>query len=139
MRWKSNRRSNIEEVEIEEPRITIEPPSNNPSSDEVTRYKTTSFTRITTNNTSPPDSSPGSPPTIFHPGSSKSNNSSQLNPRTHSVRGISRAKIKTVKLTVVVILGYIVCSTPFICVQLFAAWGEPSPAVGKEMDILVVR
>lgn len=47
---------------------------------------------------------------------------------------LSRAKIKTVKLTVVVIVGYIVCSTPFICVQLWATYGTPSPAVSKAIN-----
>jgi hypothetical protein len=52
-------------------------------------------------------------------------------PRSSSIKGISRAKIKTVKLTVVVIVGYIVCSAPFICVQLWATFGSPSEAVCK--------
>ena len=45
-----------------------------------------------------------------------------FSPRSHSIHGLSRAKIKTVKITVVVILCYIMCSTPFICVQLWAYW-----------------
>jgi hypothetical protein len=40
----------------------------------------------------------------------------------HSMRGISRAKMKTIKLTVVVIACYVVCSSPFICAQLWATW-----------------
>ncbi|XP_072142522.1 oxytocin receptor-like [Dermacentor andersoni] len=43
-------------------------------------------------------------------------------PRSHSVRGLSRAKIKTVKITVVVIVLYIACSSPFICVQMWMYW-----------------
>lgn len=35
---------------------------------------------------------------------------------------ISRAKINTVKQTIAVIAMYIVCSSPFITVQLWAAW-----------------
>lgn len=35
---------------------------------------------------------------------------------------ISRAKINTVKQTIAVIVMYIVCSTPFICAQLWATW-----------------
>jgi hypothetical protein len=46
----------------------------------------------------------------------------QIQPRTHSVKGISRAKIKTVKLTVTVICCYIVCSTPFIAALLWSAY-----------------
>ncbi|XP_077516225.1 oxytocin receptor-like [Amblyomma americanum] len=45
-------------------------------------------------------------------------------PRSHSVRGLSRAKIKTIKITVVVILLYIVCSSPFICVQMWMHWSR---------------
>ncbi|XP_059472909.1 oxytocin receptor-like [Neocloeon triangulifer] len=45
-----------------------------------------------------------------------------LQPRVHSIRGISRAKLKTVKLTVVVIMCYVVCSSPFISAQLWATW-----------------
>ncbi|CAG2165356.1 unnamed protein product [Oppiella nova] len=43
-------------------------------------------------------------------------------PRTHSLRFVSRAKIKTVKITVVIMLCYIMCSTPFIMVQLWVHW-----------------
>ena len=53
-------------------------------------------------------------------------NKTVLMPRTHSHKNISRAKIKTVKLTVAVIMGYILCSAPFVCVQLYAIFGSPS-------------
>ena len=60
--------------------------------------------------------------------------------RSHSVQGISKAKIKTVKLTVVVIVGYIVCSAPFICVQLWAALGSPPQDVCKhKITICTIR
>lgn len=45
-----------------------------------------------------------------------------LHPRSHSIYRISKAKIKTVKVTVVVVICYIVCSSPFICVQVWAYW-----------------
>ena len=57
--------------------------------------------------------------------------------RSHSVQGISKAKIKTVKLTVVVIVGYIVCSAPFICVQLWAALGSPPQDVCKHKIMIL--
>src|SRR5699024_8693660 len=44
------------------------------------------------------------------------------NPRIHSMQGLTRAKIKTVKITLVVITCYVLCSSPFICVQLWANW-----------------
>lgn len=43
-------------------------------------------------------------------------------PRTHSVKGISRAKIKTIKLTVTIICCYIFCSSPFIAAQLWMVY-----------------
>ena len=54
-----------------------------------------------------------------------------LMPRTHSHKNISRAKIKTVKLTVAVIMGYILCSAPYVCVQLYAVFGSPSQGMRK--------
>ncbi|XP_034232907.1 vasopressin V1b receptor-like, partial [Thrips palmi] len=39
---------------------------------------------------------------------------------------ISRAKINTVKQSVLVIMLYIVCSGPFICAQLWSAWTSPA-------------
>lgn len=52
--------------------------------------------------------------------------SEMINPRSHSTRTISRAKIKTVKLTIVVITCYIFCSMPYSCVML---WTVYSPNV----------
>lgn len=42
--------------------------------------------------------------------------------RTHSLKGISRAKIKSVKMTITVICCYIICSTPFIAALLWSAY-----------------
>jgi hypothetical protein len=50
--------------------------------------------------------------------------------------GISRAKMRSVQQTVVIILSYILCSTPFIFAQLWAVWGSPSVAVSKSIDSL---
>ncbi|CAB4065607.1 AVPR1A [Lepeophtheirus salmonis] len=58
-------------------------------------------------------------------------NKKSLKPRTHSIQGISRAKIKTIKLTVVVIAGYIACSAPFICVQLWVTFGTVTESIRK--------
>ena len=58
-------------------------------------------------------------------------NQAKFLPRTHSTRNISRAKIKTVKLTIVVIAGYILCSAPFVFVQMWATYVKPSTAVRK--------
>ena len=43
---------------------------------------------------------------------------------TGSVRGLSRAKMKTVKLTFVVIVAYVVCWTPFFVSQLWWLYDE---------------
>ncbi|XP_076372897.1 oxytocin receptor-like [Tachypleus tridentatus] len=45
-------------------------------------------------------------------------------PRSHcrSVRDLSRAKVKSIRITIVVIACYILCSTPFLVVQLWAYW-----------------
>ncbi|KAH6940051.1 hypothetical protein HPB50_024500 [Hyalomma asiaticum] len=60
-----------------------------------------------------------------------------MGPRSHSVSGLSRAKIKTVKITVVVILLYIVCSSPFICVQMWMHW-SPEVDIGNAWTNAVV-
>ena len=44
---------------------------------------------------------------------------------------ISRAKMRSVQQTVVIVLTYFLSSTPFICAQLWAVWGKPSQAVSK--------
>ncbi|XP_014669368.1 PREDICTED: cephalotocin receptor 2-like [Priapulus caudatus] len=43
----------------------------------------------------------------------RTNTVKTINPRTHSSRNLSNAKIKTVKLTLVVVLSYIFCWTPY--------------------------
>ena len=57
-------------------------------------------------------------------------------PRSHSIRSISNAKIKTVKLTIVVVVGYLVCSAPFVCVQLYTVFGTPSSSMRKQIFVL---
>ncbi|KAK2169997.1 hypothetical protein LSH36_5g13018 [Paralvinella palmiformis] len=47
--------------------------------------------------------------------------------RSHCVSGISRAKIKTIKLTIVVIIAYLVCWAPFIITQLWWAYDDTAP------------
>ncbi|XP_068171407.1 oxytocin receptor b [Antennarius striatus] len=44
-----------------------------------------------------------------------------------SVRLISKAKIRTVKMTFVVVLAYVVCWTPFFFVQMWSAWDPAAP------------
>ncbi|KAM3877726.1 oxytocin receptor b [Diretmus argenteus] len=47
--------------------------------------------------------------------------------RVSSVRLISKAKIRTVKMTFVIVLAYIVCWTPFFVVQMWSAWDPAAP------------
>ncbi|XP_061731204.1 isotocin receptor-like [Nerophis ophidion] len=47
--------------------------------------------------------------------------------RVSSVRLISKAKIRTVKMTFVVVLAYVLCWTPFFFVQMWSAWDPAAP------------
>lgn len=50
--------------------------------------------------------------------------------RVSSVRLISKAKMRTVKMTFVVVVVYIVCWTPFFFVQMWSAWDPAAPREG---------
>ncbi|XP_051986456.1 isotocin receptor-like [Xyrauchen texanus] len=47
--------------------------------------------------------------------------------RVSSVKLISKAKIRTVKMTFVIVLAYIICWTPFFFVQMWSAWDPLAP------------
>ncbi|NP_001279135.1 oxytocin receptor isoform X1 [Callorhinchus milii] len=47
--------------------------------------------------------------------------------RVSSIKIISRAKIRTVKMTFVIVLAYIICWTPFFYVQMWTAWDPHAP------------
>ena len=51
--------------------------------------------------------------------------------RVSSVSAISRAKIRTVKMTFVIVLAYIACWAPFFSVQMWSVWDENAPDEGK--------
>ncbi len=62
-------------------------------------------------------------------------------PRSHSgIEGISRAKIKSVRQTVVIIAGYIACSAPAIAFQMWAVWikEEKNLSTEKKKNSIVV-
>ncbi|XP_067854383.1 vasopressin V2 receptor-like [Heptranchias perlo] len=46
--------------------------------------------------------------------------------RASSVAAVSKARIKTVRMTVVIVLAYIICWSPFFTVQLWSVW-DPDP------------
>lgn len=48
----------------------------------------------------------------------------------HCSTTVSTAKLKTVKLTLVVVASYIVCYGPFFIAQMWAAWDEYAPFEG---------
>ncbi len=52
------------------------------------------------------------------------------NPRAHT-KGVSKAKVKTVKLTMTVIICYLLCWGPFFISQMWAAWDPNAPFTGK--------
>lgn len=47
-----------------------------------------------------------------------------LAPCVSSVKTISRAKIRTVKMTFVIVTAYIVCWAPFFIIQMWSVWDE---------------
>lgn len=74
-------------------------------------------------------------------GSSSERSNSSIHPRAHSLGGISRAKMKTIKLTVVVILCYVTCSLPYFSSILYVTWypgGDPSFATSYAYTILAL-
>ncbi|NXH11383.1 MTR protein, partial [Bucco capensis] len=47
--------------------------------------------------------------------------------RVSSTRLISKAKIRTVKMTFIIVLAFIVCWTPFFFVQMWSVWDTNAP------------
>lgn len=52
-------------------------------------------------------------------------------PRANGVAGMSKARVKTLKMTVVIILVYVICWAPFFTVQLWSAWDTNAPKESK--------
>lgn len=51
--------------------------------------------------------------------------------RVSSVKLISKAKIRTVKMTFIIVLAFIVCWTPFFFVQMWSVWDVNAPKEGS--------
>jgi len=51
--------------------------------------------------------------------------------RVSSLAGVSKARVKTAKMTVVIVLAYVICWTPFFTVQLWSAWDAEAPSHSK--------
>ena len=67
-----------------------------------------------------------------------SGKSSSIRPRAHSLEGISRAKIRSVQQTVVVIVSYVLCSAPVVVVQLWNAWINGSRHLGMHYTFIAL-
>ncbi|XP_020641695.3 vasopressin V1a receptor [Pogona vitticeps] len=59
-----------------------------------------------------------------------------LTPCVSSVKNISRAKIRTVKMTFVIVSAYIVCWAPFFTVQMRSVWDDHASWIESE-DVLI--
>ncbi|XP_013001788.1 oxytocin receptor isoform X2 [Cavia porcellus] len=55
--------------------------------------------------------------------------------RVSNVKLISKAKIRTVKMTFIVVLAFIVCWTPFFFVQMWSVWDADAP---KEASAFII-
>ncbi|XP_007944038.1 oxytocin receptor [Orycteropus afer afer] len=55
--------------------------------------------------------------------------------RVSSVKLISKAKIRTVKMTFIIVLAFIVCWTPFFFVQMWSVWDADAP---KEASAFII-
>nr|BAL63077.1 vasotocin receptor type 1c [Callorhinchus milii] len=58
--------------------------------------------------------------------------------RASSVAGVSKARIKTVKMTLVIVLVYILCWSPFFTVQLWSVWDPKAPRETATFTILML-
>ncbi|XP_006859574.1 PREDICTED: vasopressin V1a receptor [Chrysochloris asiatica] len=61
-----------------------------------------------------------------------------LAPCVSSVKTISRAKIRTVKMTFVIVTAYIVCWAPFFIIQMWSVWDEKSAWVELENPAITI-
>ncbi|XP_058487510.1 vasopressin V2 receptor [Solea solea] len=64
--------------------------------------------------------------------------SKPLSTRASSVAGVSKARAKTVKMTVVIVLAYIICWAPFFTVQLWSVWDLEAPTQTATFTILML-
>ncbi|XP_068568801.1 arg8-vasotocin receptor-like isoform X2 [Cebidichthys violaceus] len=62
----------------------------------------------------------------------------RLPSKASGVAGMSKARVKTLKMTVVIVLAYIVCWTPFFTVQLWSAWDTNAPKENATFTILML-
>ncbi|KAM6092392.1 vasopressin V1a receptor isoform 2-T2 [Theristicus caerulescens] len=58
-----------------------------------------------------------------------------LAPCVSSVKTISRAKIRTVKMTFVIVSAYVVCWAPFFTIQMWSVWDQRFPWILKTLRL----
>uniref|UniRef100_A0A3P9K902 G-protein coupled receptors family 1 profile domain-containing protein n=1 Tax=Oryzias latipes TaxID=8090 RepID=A0A3P9K902_ORYLA len=58
--------------------------------------------------------------------------------RASGVASMSKARVKTLKITVVIVLAYIICWAPFFTVQLWSAWDTHAPKETATFTILML-
>ncbi|XP_034538785.1 oxytocin receptor-like [Notolabrus celidotus] len=58
--------------------------------------------------------------------------------RASSVGGLSKARVKTARMTAVIVLAYIICWTPFFTVQLWSVWDVEAPTQTATFTILML-
>ncbi|XP_043933948.1 vasopressin V2 receptor-like [Protopterus annectens] len=68
----------------------------------------------------------------------ENNNKIPMQSRASSITGVSKARIKTVKMTVVILIAYVTCWTPFFTVQLWSAWDPEAPTETATFIILML-
>ncbi|XP_053111811.1 vasopressin V1a receptor isoform X2 [Hemicordylus capensis] len=61
-----------------------------------------------------------------------------LTPCVSSIKNISRAKIRTVKMTFVIVSAYIICWAPFFTVQMWSVWDAHFSWVESEDTVVTV-
>ncbi|XP_063301246.1 vasopressin V1a receptor [Pelobates fuscus] len=61
-----------------------------------------------------------------------------LSTSVSSVRTISRAKIRTVKMTFVIVTAYIICWAPYFAIQMWSVWDEHSEWIESENTAITV-
>uniref|UniRef100_A0A452GRI1 Vasopressin V2 receptor n=1 Tax=Gopherus agassizii TaxID=38772 RepID=A0A452GRI1_9SAUR len=59
-------------------------------------------------------------------------------PRGAQGRGVSAAVAKTLRMTLVIVLVYVLCWAPYFCVQLWAVWDPRAPVEGPAFTLLML-
>ncbi|XP_066263950.1 isotocin receptor-like [Branchiostoma lanceolatum] len=61
-----------------------------------------------------------------------------MRPRTHMGIDFTATKVKTVQMTLVIVIAYVVCWSPFFVVQLWHTWDPHAPFQGAAFTIILL-